>query len=127
MDYGYLLEPPRRNMKIPEFFVWKFSFFGGKILNIFEQACFLNEWFHILVSQNKFSVHYATGESLDPLAHQHNLGRIVIFRLKAPWSCLLSVDKKKKKNKKKKTKKKKKKKKTKTQMASVDAPTFCNP
>ena len=50
IDYGYSLEPPRRGgsneypqamfwvemRKISEFFMWKFSFFGGKILNIFE-------------------------------------------------------------------------------------------
>ena len=29
--------------KLPEFFFWMFSLFGGKILNIFEQACFLND------------------------------------------------------------------------------------
>ena len=28
--------------KISEFFISKFSFFGGKIFSIFEQACFLN-------------------------------------------------------------------------------------
>ena len=28
--------------KISEFFIWKFSFFGGKIFSIFEQACFRN-------------------------------------------------------------------------------------
>ena len=28
--------------KLPEFFIWKFSFFAGKILNIFELACFRN-------------------------------------------------------------------------------------
>ena len=55
IDFGYPLEPPRRgsnsrggsNMypqsmfwaeirKISEFFIWKFSFFGGKIFSIFE-------------------------------------------------------------------------------------------
>ena len=47
---GYLLEPPRRGgsnkypqsmfwaeiWKLQEIFIWKISFFGGKILNIFE-------------------------------------------------------------------------------------------
>ena len=28
--------------KLPEFYIWKFSFFGGKILKIFEEACFYN-------------------------------------------------------------------------------------
>ena len=28
--------------KLPEFFIWKSSFFGGKVLSNFEQACFLN-------------------------------------------------------------------------------------
>ena len=50
MDYAYSLGPPRRGdsnkypqsmfwaeiWKLPEFFIWKFSFFGGKIINIFE-------------------------------------------------------------------------------------------
>ena len=50
IDCGYSLEPPRRggsneysqsmfwaeSWKISEFFIWKFSFFGGKIFNIFE-------------------------------------------------------------------------------------------
>ena len=50
IDCGYSLEPPRwggsneypQSMfwaeiwKISEFFVWKFSFFGGKIFSIFE-------------------------------------------------------------------------------------------
>ena len=27
-------------MKLPEFFICKYSFFGGKILNVFEWACF---------------------------------------------------------------------------------------
>ena len=50
IDCGYSLEPPRRGgsneypqsmfwaeiWKISEFFIWKFSFLGGKILNIFE-------------------------------------------------------------------------------------------
>ena len=51
MDCGYSLEPPHRGgsneypqsmfwaeiwKKILEIFIWKFSFFGGKILNIFE-------------------------------------------------------------------------------------------
>ena len=50
IDCGYSLEPPRRggsneypqsmfwaeNMKISEFFIWKVSFFGGKIFSIFE-------------------------------------------------------------------------------------------
>ena len=31
-----------RNMKNIRIFIWKFSFFGGKIFNIFEQACFRN-------------------------------------------------------------------------------------
>ena len=49
-DYGYSLEPPHRGgsneypqsmfwaetWKISEFFIWKFSFFGGKIFSIFE-------------------------------------------------------------------------------------------
>ena len=56
IDCGYSLEPPRRGgsneytqsmlrakvWKISEFFIWKFSFFGGKIFIIFEQACFRN-------------------------------------------------------------------------------------
>ena len=56
MDCGYSLEPPRRGgsnehpqcmfwaeiWKLPEFFIWKFSCFGGKILSIFEYACFRN-------------------------------------------------------------------------------------
>ena len=56
IDCGYSLEPPRRGgsngypqpmfwanaWKLPEFFIWKFSFFGGKILNIFDQNhCYL--------------------------------------------------------------------------------------
>ena len=50
IDCGYSLEPPLRGdsnkyqqsmsgeeiWKLPEFFIWKFTFFGGKILNIFE-------------------------------------------------------------------------------------------
>ena len=50
IDCGYSLEPPRRGgfneypqsmfwaeiRKILEFFIWKFSFFGRKIFNIFE-------------------------------------------------------------------------------------------
>ena len=50
IDYGYSLEPPRRGgsneypqsmflaeiWKISEFFIWKFSFFGGENFNIFE-------------------------------------------------------------------------------------------
>ena len=52
IDCGYSLEPPRRGRggsneypqsmfcaeiwKISEFFIWKFSFFGGKIFNIVE-------------------------------------------------------------------------------------------
>ena len=50
IDCGYSLEPPRKGGsnkypqsmfwaeigKLPEFLIWKFSFFGGKILNIFE-------------------------------------------------------------------------------------------
>ena len=50
MDCGYSLEPPRRGgsseyppsmfwaeiWKILEFFIYKFSVFGGEILNIFE-------------------------------------------------------------------------------------------
>ena len=50
IDCGYSLEPPRRGgsneypqsvfwteiWKISEFFIWKFSFFGGKIFIIFE-------------------------------------------------------------------------------------------
>ena len=50
LDYGYLLEPPRRGgsnkylqsmfwaeiRKISEFFIWKFSIFGGEIFYIFE-------------------------------------------------------------------------------------------
>ena len=49
-DWGYSLEPPRRGgsneypqsmfwaeiWKTSEFFIWKFSFFGGKIFGIFE-------------------------------------------------------------------------------------------
>ena len=50
IDCGYSLEPPRwggsneypqsmfwaETWKISEFLIWKFSFFGGKIFNIFE-------------------------------------------------------------------------------------------
>ena len=50
IDYGYSLEPPRRGgsneypqsmfwaeiWKLSKNFIWKFSFFGGKIFNIFE-------------------------------------------------------------------------------------------
>ena len=50
IDYGYSLEPPRRGgsneypqsmfwaeiWKISEFFIWKFSFFGGKRFSVFE-------------------------------------------------------------------------------------------
>ena len=37
--------------KISDFFIWKFSVFGGEIFNIFEQACFRNEVliFHIVL------------------------------------------------------------------------------
>ena len=56
IDCGYSLEPPRRGgsneypqsmfwaeiWKISEFFMWKLSFFDGKIFSIFEQACFRN-------------------------------------------------------------------------------------
>ena len=56
IDCGYSLEPPRRGgsneypqsmfwveiWKISEFFIWKISFFGGKIFSIFEYACFRN-------------------------------------------------------------------------------------
>ena len=69
IDYGYSLEPPRwgssnkypRSMfrveiwTLSEFFIWKFSFFGCKIFNIFEKACFCNgfklAWFLDLQSQ----------------------------------------------------------------------------
>ena len=57
IDCGYSLEPPNRLVeaaltsthtlcfeqkyeKYRNFFIWNFSFFGGKIFNIFEQACF---------------------------------------------------------------------------------------
>ena len=57
IDCGYSLEPPRRGgsneypqsmfwaeiWKISELLIRKFSFFGGKIFSIFEQACFRNE------------------------------------------------------------------------------------
>ena len=50
IDYGYSLEPPRWGgsneypqsmfwaelLKISEFFIWKFSFFGGKIFSLLE-------------------------------------------------------------------------------------------
>ena len=50
LDCGYSLEPPRRGgsneyqqsmfwaeiWNISEFFIWKFSFFGGKFFSIFE-------------------------------------------------------------------------------------------
>ena len=50
IDCGYSLEPPHRGgsneylqsmfwaeiRKISEFFIWKFSYFGGKILIVFE-------------------------------------------------------------------------------------------
>ena len=50
IDCGYSLEPPRRGVsneyqqsmfwaelwKISDFFIWKFSVFGGEIFNIFE-------------------------------------------------------------------------------------------
>ena len=50
IDSGYSLEPPRLGgsneypqpmflaeiWRLPEFFTWKFSVFGGKILNTFE-------------------------------------------------------------------------------------------
>ena len=50
LDYRYSLEPPRRGgsneypqsmfwaeiWKISEFFIWKFSFFGGKSFSIFK-------------------------------------------------------------------------------------------
>ena len=50
IDYGNSLEPPRRGgserypqsmfwaniWKLPEFVIWKFSFLGGEILNMFE-------------------------------------------------------------------------------------------
>ena len=56
IDCGYSLEPSRRGgsneypqsmfwaeiWKISEFFIWKFSFFSGKIFSIFEWACFRN-------------------------------------------------------------------------------------
>ena len=56
IDCGYSLEPPRwggsneypQSMlwdeiwKISDFFIWNFSFFGGKIFTIFELACFRN-------------------------------------------------------------------------------------
>ena len=31
--------------KLSEYFIWKFSFFGGKILKIFENACFRYGYF----------------------------------------------------------------------------------
>ena len=34
-------------MKISELFIWKFSFFGGEIFYIFEEACFVL-WIPIL-------------------------------------------------------------------------------
>ena len=56
IDLGFSLEPPRRggsneypqsyvlsrNMKNIRNFIWKFSFFGGKIFSIFEKASFHN-------------------------------------------------------------------------------------
>ena len=50
MDFGHTLEPPRRGgsneypqsmfwaeiRKILEFYIWKFSFFVGKIFSMFE-------------------------------------------------------------------------------------------
>ena len=58
IDCGYSLEPPRRggSNEYPQsvfeqkyenyqiFFYLKFSFFGCKIFNIFEYACFHNEY-----------------------------------------------------------------------------------
>ena len=59
IDCGYSLEPPRRGgsneypqsmfwaeiWKISDIFIWKCSFFGCKIFNIFEWACFRNVMF----------------------------------------------------------------------------------
>ena len=56
IDCRYSLEPPRgggsneypqscfeqKYEKYQILFIWKFSFFGGKIFSIFEQACFSN-------------------------------------------------------------------------------------
>ena len=61
IDCGYSLDPPHRGSsneypqsmfctaiwKISEFFIWKFSFFGCKIFNIFEWACFCNVSFSV--------------------------------------------------------------------------------
>ena len=53
IDCGSSLEPPRRGVRTHNIcfeqkyenisFIWKFSFFGGKIFNIFQKACFRND------------------------------------------------------------------------------------
>ena len=71
MDCGYSLEPPRRDgsnlypqsmfwveiWKISEFFIWKFSFFGGKIFSKFNRyVCvmrILNTFILLLVYVSK--------------------------------------------------------------------------
>ena len=66
IDCGYSLEPPRRGgsneypqsmfwadiWKLSEFFIWKFSFSGGKIFYIFKKACSRNvcRWMRIEIS-----------------------------------------------------------------------------
>ena len=71
IDRGYTLEPPRRGgsneypqsmfwaetWKISEFFICKFSFFGGKIFIIFELACFRNGVFgHMRTAKAQISL-----------------------------------------------------------------------
>ena len=48
--------------KLPEFFIRKFSFYDGKILNIFEQACF---------NGIKAGLHDAFGKTLEQLLRNH--------------------------------------------------------
>ena len=71
IDCGYSLEPPRRGSsneyqhsmfwaeirKLSDFFIWKFSFFGGKNFSIFERACFRNvKWGFIMMNLKQSSV-----------------------------------------------------------------------
>ena len=85
--------------KISEFFIWKFSFFGGKIFSIFEEECFCNEWtywimWHKLSYTDKCRVHIIELQPVIDLcfAFQWHLRKIrlentrdISFTLTALW------------------------------------------
>ena len=58
--------------KLPDIFIWKFLFFSGKIINIFEQACFRN------------ACHYSTMCIHSPKYSRLSLSRLRLSR-KTPY------------------------------------------